>query len=535
MAETSPQIIGNYQIIRRIADRGVVQSYEAVHIRLKRKTFLKVYHGGDESLLTRFEREASIVASLKSDAIVQIYDFGEAEGKYFIAMEFVEGENLEEYLRNRKPSLNEKMELCLKIANSVAVLHKHNIVHRDLKPANILISREGIVKITDFGLATQEALNAITHSGGILGTPLYMAPEQINNYPLTPAADVFALGIIFYQLFTDVHPFYAENMSAVFANILSKAPQPLQELNPDVPTALNDLVLRMLEKDANRRYPSAISVYEALQGFRREGEYQKEEQHFEIPQDVEGSGRILPGKYLIIFFVFLLVIGGITVWYWQKPKQPAVPSVAVVDSVGVQTDSVASDSSENIAIEETLRSSTEGSMRHEVPKKGSGMEPKPSTHITPQPKIQPAKLLIKTFPWARVYLDYQFIDVTPMRQPLEIRPGKYLLSLQNPEYPSFADSINVQAGKINVFTYNLDTLFVRLNLVVVPWGVVFIDGVKIGVTPLDKPILLTRKPHVIEVKNEFYQTFRDTLNPGNEKTIDYRIVLKELPLTGTGG
>ena len=533
MAEAETRRIGNYQLVRQIADRGVVQSYEALHVRLKRKTFLKIYHGGDESLLARFEREASIVASLKNDALVQIYDFGEDEGKYFIAMEFVDGDDLEQYLNHHDLSGEEKIRLCWQIAESVSVLHQHGIVHRDLKPANILITRDGSVKITDFGLATQETMNAITHSGGILGTPLYMAPEQINNYPPTPAVDVFALGVIYYQLFTSTHPFYAEQMSTVFANILSKDPPSVRTVNPDVPEAVEAIVTRMLQKDPARRFQSALEVATAFRKLLQRAETDEAAPQpiapavsAEGPQN-KGIQRIL----LAAVFVLTLILLGL--WYWGRQSSSGGVPVSVADSLSVVSDTASNraDTTQPVASTTPVENTTPNG---QIPSpEGNTQTPPPEKPDAVLPK--PARLLIKTFPWARVYLDYQFIDVTPMRGPLEIRPGKYLLSLQNPDYPSYSDSITVQGGKLNVFTYNLDSLFVRLNLVVVPWGVVFIDGVKIGVTPLDHPILLTREPHVIEITNEFYQTFRDTIRPDNQTELNYRVVLKELPISGTDG
>ncbi len=535
MPDNLPQQIGNYRIVRRIADRGVVQSYEAIHQHLKRKTFLKVYLGGDASLLQRFEREASIVASITSDALVQIYDFGEDGGRYFIAMEFVEGENLESYWQRPSLTLHHKIALAYRIARSVAVLHQHGIVHRDLKPANILVTTDGQVKITDFGLATQESLSAITHGEGMLGTPLYMAPEQINNLPPTPAVDVFALGIIFYQLFSGNHPFYAEQMSTVLANILTLEPEDLSRKVPELPTEVSRLVARMLQKNPEQRPQTAAEVANQLAPLvpevaQSEGDVS---QKASMGEPLPRSGKRWQWASLVGGLVVLII--GLT-WWWKEMPEPLplpegpdssrVPSAVVDSSRGSGGDTAAT--SQPIAATE--------------PDHGNASPPVPPSSSPPDNELPPATqppamatLLIKTFPWCRVYLDYQFIDVTPMNKPLTIASGKYLLSLQNPNYPTYMDSIEVKPGRLNVFTYHLDSLFVQLKLVVVPWGDVFVDGVKVGTTPLAQPILLTRRPHVLEIKNEFYQTHREVITPGRERVIERKIVLKERPISGADG
>ncbi len=536
MPGSLPQQIGSYRIVRRIADRGVVQSFEAIHQHLKRKTFLKVYFGGDDSLLTRFEREASIVASIQSEALVQIYDFGEDDGRYFIAMEFVEGKDLEHYWQHQTLSLTQKITLAYQIARSVSVLHEQGIVHRDLKPANILVTNTGAIKITDFGLATQGSISGITHGEGILGTPLYMAPEQINNLPATPAVDVFALGIIYYQLFSGTHPFYAEQMGTVLSNILTREPIALTDQIPEIPEDVAKLVARMLQKDPQKRPANAGEIAQRLKFLLPDVP-----ENVQQPNDEEHTGRSTPPhrKWLgiTLLLLFFALLGG-TIWWWTEERLPTIPELASPDTIQIpkqisetKQQALVDTQATSLSRNETITSSPAPETQNSKPPQASPKKEPVST--LPEPPM--AKLLIKTFPWCRVYLNYQFIDVTPMNRPLTIAPGKYLLALQNPNYPSYSDSIEVIGGKLNIFTFNLDSLFVQLKLVVVPWGVVFIDGVKIGTTPLEQPILLTRKSHVLEVKNEFYQTHREIITPGKATIIERRIVLKEIPISGADG
>ncbi|MEJ2636155.1 MAG: PEGA domain-containing protein [Calditrichia bacterium] len=135
--------------------------------------------------------------------------------------------------------------------------------------------------------------------------------------------------------------------------------------------------------------------------------------------------------------------------------------------------------------------------------------------------------MIKTWPWCRIYLNYQFFEMTPMAAPLAIEPGKYLISLKNPLYPTWSDSITVEANRTSTFTFKLDSIFYRLDLQVVPWGEVYVDGEFMGITPLSTPIYLSRENHSIKIKNRYFQTWEDTLCWNGEDLVKKNIVLND--------
>jgi serine/threonine protein kinase len=224
----------------------------------------------DKELVARFEGEARSAARLAHQNIVQVIDCGWHEGHAFIAMEYVEGNNLEEWLDPKKELGSPPLEIALlmfrDVCRGLEHAHKHGIVHRDIKPANIMITPEGIIKIMDFGLArhTKETIRRTMH-GEVLGTPAYMSPEQAQGENVDHRSDIFSAGIVAYELLCGERPFAGETYSTVRHSILTQEPRRLQKENPLVPTEVAAIVHKMLQKDPARRYPSMAPVLSDLE------------------------------------------------------------------------------------------------------------------------------------------------------------------------------------------------------------------------------------------------------------------------------
>ncbi|WP_456407721.1 protein kinase domain-containing protein [Caldithrix abyssi] len=511
--------IGNYEIIKIIAEHGPTTICLARHKKLKRKTFLKIFKSADPSLLQRFEREAQIVADLNDRQIVAIYDFGEENGLYYISMEYVEGGNLKEFLERTPLSAPEILDLAYKIARAVAVLHQNNYIHRDLKPENILIDEERNVKLTDFGIAYHKSLHRMTMEGSLLGTPLYMSPEQINNLPVTPASDVFSLGIIYYQMITGQHPFEAPRIGEIFSQILTKPVDDLKKLKTDLPDWFVDLVLRMLNKETGGRPQSAVDVLKEFERHLKTESPKKEE----ITVDEESAYN---KPIMIVSFAFLALILLFAWWFTRENKIP---------------DSTNNLSQHPAPVIDSLPPLDSAALRQRAPQNN---QPQSEANVKEARSVIPATtppqnneqvnaqatgdVIIKTIPWCRIYLDYQLVDSTPMLKPLKLKAGTYTLGLQNPSYPIYTQTIEIKAGKINQFEFILDSLFSRLDLHVLPWGDVYIDGKYIGKTPLQKPIYVTREKHVLEIRNEYYGSYVDTIDFSAKARIRRQIALQDL-------
>ncbi|HEV3345318.1 MAG TPA: tetratricopeptide repeat protein [Pirellulales bacterium] len=253
---------------------GVV--FRARHLRLNRTIALKMmlagaYAGPRER--ERFLREAEAVASLRHPNVVQVYDVGDHEGRPFFTMEFVEGGSLAHRLTGVPQPARQAAQLLATLAEAVESAHQGGIVHRDLKPANILLTADGTPKVSDFGLARRlDGEPGLTRTGTVVGTPSYMAPEQVQGRSdeLGPATDTYALGAIFYELLTGRPPFRAETAAETLRQVVSREPVSPSRLNAAVPRDAETICLKCLEKNSARRYSSAAALAEDLRRFQRD-------------------------------------------------------------------------------------------------------------------------------------------------------------------------------------------------------------------------------------------------------------------------
>ncbi|HEX9110422.1 MAG TPA: protein kinase, partial [Terriglobales bacterium] len=260
MASREPAKIGKYDVIRVIGRGGMGIVYEAADPFLDRRIAIKMMTGGfsdNPDLLKRFFREAQSTGSLQHPNIVTVFELGDHEGNPYLVMEFLEGESLDSIITSRKQlSLLEKIHLVIEVCHGLSHAHRRGIVHRDIKPANIMVSREGVVKIVDFGIAHIGATN-VTKTGQIMGSVSYMAPEQVNGNPVDARTDVFSTGVVLYELFTYNHPFDGESTAATLLKIIHAAPPPLRKFVSDYPPELETIIFKALAKDREERYHSA--------------------------------------------------------------------------------------------------------------------------------------------------------------------------------------------------------------------------------------------------------------------------------------
>jgi predicted ATPase len=268
--QLSGRILGSYEVLSPLGTGGMGEVYLARDSRLGRSVALKLLpdaHQLDSERIRRFEREARAASALNHPNIITIYDIGTCDAGRFIVMEMVEGQTLRQVL-DSGPALASLAPLGGQVAKALAVAHSAGIVHRDIKPANIMIRKDGYVKVLDFGLARllhEEGAASldVTNPGCVMGTTAYMSPEQARGGKPGAPSDVFSLGIIFYEMATGKHPFRRDSPMATLLAIHSQEPEPPSFLNPHVPPAVSNLILAMLDKDADRR-PTATEVDEAL-------------------------------------------------------------------------------------------------------------------------------------------------------------------------------------------------------------------------------------------------------------------------------
>jgi serine/threonine-protein kinase len=234
--------------------------YLAEDQELGRRVAIKILngrHANDDQFIERFRREAKNAAALNHPNIVSIYDRGNAEDTYYIAMEFLDGRTLKELIVGRGSApINVAIEYARQILSALRFAHRHGIVHRDIKPHNVLVDGEGRVKVTDFGIA-RAGTSQMTETGSIVGTAQYLSPEQARGGEVDPRSDLYSLGIVLYELLTGKTPFEGETPVEIAMKHLSNAPKPPSKLRPDIPPELDMVVLRALAKSPDDRYQSA--------------------------------------------------------------------------------------------------------------------------------------------------------------------------------------------------------------------------------------------------------------------------------------
>jgi eukaryotic-like serine/threonine-protein kinase len=251
---------GRYRILRKLGSGGMANVYLAEDEELGRRVAIKILnerHANDESFVERFRREAKHAAGLSHPNIVSIYDRGEAEGTYYIAMEYLEGRSLKELISSRGPApVSIAIEYARQILSALRVSHRTGVIHRDIKPHNVLVDGEGRLKVTDFGIA-RAGPSQMTEAGSIVGTAQYLSPEQAQGAPVHESSDLYSVGIVLYELLTGEVPFSGESPVEIAMKHLSKSPTPPSDLRPEIPHDLDLVVMRALAKDPDERYQSA--------------------------------------------------------------------------------------------------------------------------------------------------------------------------------------------------------------------------------------------------------------------------------------
>ncbi len=260
--------IANYKIQELIGTGGMANIYKAIQLSLDRPVAMKIMHqhlSMDEGFVARFEKEAKQAAQLHHENIVSIIDYGQGNSDYYIAMEYVDGTNLKQMIERQKRL---PLEICLLVCHQVAeglkFAHSHNITHRDIKPANIILSNDGRVMITDFGIAKGGDDLTITATGQMIGSPAYMSPEQAAGRHVDHRSDIFSLGIILYEIIAGEKPFKGDTYQSMVASIMSHQAEPLQKLRVDVNPEIEALAEKAIVKDPPSRFQSAEEFADAI-------------------------------------------------------------------------------------------------------------------------------------------------------------------------------------------------------------------------------------------------------------------------------
>jgi len=354
---------GRYRIIRRLGSGGMADVYCAEDTQLGREVALKVLYrryAEDSEFVERFRREASAAAGLQHPNVVQVFDRGEWDGTYYIAMEFLHGRNLKQVVREHgalEPAL--AADLVAQILKAARFAHRRGVVHRDIKPHNVIVDDEGRAKVTDFGIARAGA-SEMTETGAIMGTAQYLSPEQAQGHPVDARADLYSIGIVLYELLAGAPPFDADSPVTIALKQISEEPVPPGQVNPAVPPALDAVVVRALRKQPGERFQDADAFIAALESAMA-GRYVETVAAADDPVEALEEEDRRNRRRIALIALVLLALAALAVGAWMllSPEQVRVPDVVgkrsgtaaqtlqssgfEVDVVPIQSDTVPQD------------------------------------------------------------------------------------------------------------------------------------------------------------------------------------------------
>lgn len=342
-----------YELLKKIGEGGMAEVYKAKCHKLNRFDAVKILKkefSGDNELVEKFKREATAVANLSDNNIINIFDVGSQDDIHYIVMEYVNGKTLKQIIQeNVRLSYEKAMELAIQIARALDCAHRNNIIHRDVKPQNILVTEEGVVKVTDFGIAKSPTSVTITNSNKVMGSAHYFSPEQAKGNFVDCRTDIYSLGIVLYEMVTGKVPYDAESPVSVALKHIQEQVVPPRQINPSIPESLNKLILKAIEKDANKRYQSAKEMLIDLIRIQKDVNYDiipsNVEDEFtrvmepvnvkeavdeeDIEEDSKGRISRRTKNILIVSLaaVLVIVLGAVAGWLYSKKDKPNTPPI----------------------------------------------------------------------------------------------------------------------------------------------------------------------------------------------------------------
>ena len=483
--------------------------YRAFDDALHRPVLLKVLHkhlANDKDVRARFIREARACAALRSEHIVQVYDLTEMEQSPAIVMEFVEGRSLKDLIANGDGKGSDTArKAALHVLRALAVAHEKKIIHRDIKPGNILVSVDGTMKVTDFGLASFALSPTVTMEGMVLGTPAYMAPEQVRGDEVDERTDLFALGATVVEVLSGERIFEGSTYTECMKKVLAFKEPDLEQYASFSSQEFIQFLKKLMHPKKEERFVSAKEALSAL-GEKKSSVFVRQDA---IPQS---RRRIfipaIGGAVIVILFIL---------FRWMKLSEQS----ALSNSTPERNEPVAFDTIRNS--EQSQSAAIKSPVLPTFGSRDTGSTGTPSGSVV----RDSGKILLTSTPWAKVYIDNHLIGETPIASPFILAAGQHTVMFMNPSFEPIMQTIIVEPNKELTVTGNFLDKVGYVVCTVVPWAEVYVDEQKKDTTPMEKPIMVAAGTHVVRFKNPAFIDIVKEITVAAKETLQISISFTE--------
>ena len=555
----------NYQILNTIATGGTAVLYKAIQTSLDRHVVVKRLHShliSDPSFTKRFELEAKAAASLDHENIVRIIDFGSSHDNYYIVMEYIDGMSLKEIMSEQGIF---DQELALLVAREICIgldhAHQRGIVHRDIKPANIMVTGDGQVKITDFGLAKlHQSQTQQTVASTLLGTPLYMSPEQAIGENVDGRSDLFSLGTMCYEMITGTQPFLGDNYAVVIQNIINGSIPPPSKRGKSIDREIESIVMKALCKEPSKRFRTAIEMARAIETVL--GQEKIATAKAKLRRLMKGAGagdqayepvrrtrrararRILPtivtaASAAAAIAVFVLNPGSfdairmrVNALLSPNPAAPAPehrlaghsdmfgPGDFIAVPLGQESDSMPAEPSPGGSMDSTLgvrmpadptvgtpKVSADGGPIEAPAAAPPAGDPEPAAAEQAQPAPAVGYLDIVVQPEAAIHIDGEQRSRGTHLGPVELTVGQHEILCEREGYREYSESITIKKNEMSKRRILLQTVTGSVHFDTEPGVMVYVNGAYKGLTPMGRPLVLPSGPCRIELKKAGYTSW----------------------------
>ncbi|NQT34555.1 serine/threonine protein kinase [bacterium] len=499
----------------------VATAYPALQKGLDRKVLLKVLHQHwvkDKELSERFLREGKAIARINHPNVVKVYECGSEDGIPYLALEWIDGDTLDDRLKSRGPlSQDEVKKIAVEILKGLTAVHARGLIHRDLKPDNILMGYDGRVVLADFSLTGFERKSGLTGHGAVIGTPSYMAPELVDGEQASPGSDLFGVGVILLEMLTGSNPFAAEDPLVSLDKIRNIDPPRLSEL-PQFDPALARMVDALLAKNPDDRPVNAEEALVVLEGGTHPVDITSEIAEVEdetLPGEDTNKGMQRRSVRWVWWFgsvvVAVIIMAVIFKVSMDSSQDSSVDPVEQIKPVSAYEDTVTIAPDRLSSVDPTGRT---------VPAQKDIIKESVSSGVAGT-----ARLTIIVRPWANVTIDDSAVGITPLGT-LKMKAGRHIIKFTHDYYPPARREIVLSDGAADTLAVDLSLESAQINIAAKPWGYLWVDGDSIGLLPRNEPVWVVPGEHRIEIYNPEFDKWQGKVDVKPGEKLGLRVDLR---------